>query len=72
VRDRLVVKFVPASYLKKGKQPTQSFEYAHVGLKRFEPGKFVLEFNEPEMWWLTVEGTNLWKVYNYLVLHRLE
>ncbi len=70
--SRPVVKYVPAFHVKNAKEPTRSFEYAHVGLKQYEPGKFVLEFNEPEKWRLTVEGTNLWKVYNYLVLHRLE
>jgi hypothetical protein len=53
---------------------TRSFEFAHVGYKEYHPGNtwFVIEFNEPEKWRLTVRGRNLWKIYNYIAQHRLE
>lgn len=70
--SRPVVKYVPAFHVKNGAKPTRSFDYHHMGFKEFQPGKFVIEFHEPDHWRLTVEGTNLWSVYNYLCLHRLE
>lgn len=69
--SRPVVKYVPAFHVKM-RDSVRSFDYGHVGLKKYEPTCFVLEFHEPDHWRLTVEGRNLWSVFNYLVLHRLE
>ena len=69
--SRPVVKYVPAFHVKL-RDSVRSFDYGHMGLKKYEPGKFVIEVQEPEHWRLTVEGRNLWSVYNYLCLHRLE
>lgn len=69
--SRPVVKYVPAFHV-KGRDGARSFDYHHMGLKKYEPTRFVIEFQEPEHWRLTVEGRNLWEVYNYLVMHRLE
>jgi hypothetical protein len=45
-----------------------------MGLKFFDASGtiFMLEFHEPASWSLTVYGRNLWTIYNYLVLHKLE
>jgi hypothetical protein len=71
--SRPVVKYVPAFHV-KGRDGVRSFDYGHMGLKKFDASgtNFVIEFHEPSGWRMTVTGRNLWKIYNYLVLHRLE
>ena len=65
-------KYVPAFHVKNGAAPVRTFDFQHVGFKQFEPTRFVMEFHEPEHWRMTVEGRNLWPIYNYLCQHRLE
>ena len=45
-----------------------------MGFLEYDPGNtwFIIEFNEPEKWRLTVRGRNLWAIYNYIAQHRLE
>ena len=69
--SRPVTKYVPAFHVKM-RGSVRSFDYGHMGLKKCEPDGFVIEFHEPEHWRLTVTGRNLWPIYNYLCLHRLE
>jgi hypothetical protein len=61
-------------HVKRGRDGTRSFQYVHIGYEEFDPAgtRFVFEFNVPEKWRVTVTGTNLWKIYNYLHQHRLE
>jgi hypothetical protein len=67
-------KWLPAFHVKTGRTGVRSFDYVHMGLKQFDPSgtSFRIEFHEPEPWRLVVHGRSLWKIYNYLVLHRLE
>jgi hypothetical protein len=63
-----------AKLIPEGTPTTRSFDYSHMGYREYDPGNtfFVIEINEPEKWRIRVEGRALWKIYNYLHLHRLE
>lgn len=58
--------------LRKG--DVRSFQYVHIGFERFDGAgtRFVVEYNTPDRWRVTVTGRNLWKGYNYHHHHRLE
>jgi hypothetical protein len=68
-------KWVPAVHVFRRRGGPRTFQYAHMGYMEFAPDGldgFVIEFNEPEKWRLTVEGRNLWPIYNYLAQQRVE
>ena len=67
-------KFVNCLHVHDGPKPVYSFQYSGIGVRStFEPGTFAVWFRDGvEEWKLTVQGRNLWPVYNYLQHHRLE
>ncbi len=67
-------KEIPGLHVFRRKGSTRSFQFAHLGYQEYDPGNtwFIIEFNEPEKWKLTVRGRNLWAIYNYIAQHRLE
>jgi hypothetical protein len=66
-------KELPGLHVFRRRASTRSFQFAHMGYQEFDPGNtwFIIEFNEPEKWRLTVRGRNLWAIYNYIAQHRL-
>ena len=64
----------PAVLVLNGKEDTRAFQYVHLGFASyFADGRsFVVEFNEPEKWRMTVKGSNLWKVFVNMQQHALE
>jgi len=46
----------------------------HMGYARYSADgtSFVVEFNEPEKWRMTVQGRKLWKVFVNIHQHALE
>ena len=71
---RAAVKELPGLHVFRCRETTRSFQFAHMGYKEYDRGNswFIIEFNEPEKWRLTVRGRNLWAIYNYIAQHRLE
>jgi hypothetical protein len=71
---RPTARWLPGVHVFRRRGSTRSFQFAHLGYQEYDPGNtwFVIEFNEPEKWRLTVRGRNLWAIYNYLAQHRLE
>jgi hypothetical protein len=67
-------KELPGLHVIRRRASTRSFQFAHLGYQEYDPSNtwFVVEFNEPEKWRLTVRGRNLWAIYNYIAQHRLE
>jgi len=67
-------KWMPGLHIFRRRGSTRSFQFAHVGYQEYDPGNtwFIIEFNEPEKWRLTVRGRNLWAIYHYIAQHRLE
>jgi hypothetical protein len=61
-------------YVLNGKEDIRAFQYVHLGYASFSSGgtSFVIEFNEPEKWRLTVKGRKLWKVFVNIHRHALE
>ena len=61
-------------YVLNGKEDTRAFQYVHLGFANFaaDGTSFVIEFNEPQMWRLTVTGRKLWRVFVNLHQHKLE
>jgi hypothetical protein len=61
-------------YVLNGKEDTRAFQYVHIGYASYSSGgaSFVVEFNEPEKWRLTVKGRKLWKVFVNIQHHALE
>jgi hypothetical protein len=57
-----------------GKEDTRAFQYVHLGFANYSADgrSFVVEFNEPEKWRMTVKGSNLWKVFTNIQQHALE
>ena len=64
----------PSLYVLNGKEDTRAFQYVHLGFANFaaDGTSFVIEFNEPEKWRLTVKGRKLWRVFVNLHQHKLE
>jgi hypothetical protein len=71
---RPAAKLLPGLHLFRRRGSTRSFQFAHLGYQEYDPSNtwFVIEFNEPEKWRVTVRGRNLWAIYNYIAQHRLE
>ncbi len=61
-------------YVMNGREDTRAFQYVHLGYANFSSGgtSFVIEFNEPEKWRLTVKGRKLWNVFVNIHRHALE
>jgi len=61
-------------YVFNGKEDTRGFQYIHLGFESFAAdGKsFVIEFNVPEKWRMTVKGRNLWPIFLNIHHHKLE
>jgi hypothetical protein len=61
-------------YVLNGKEDTRAFQYVHLGYANHSADgtSFVVEFNEPEKWRLTVKGRKLWKVFVNIHQHALE
>ncbi len=57
-----------------GKEDTRAFQYVHLGFANYSADgrSFVVDFNEPEKWRMTVRGSNLWKVFVNIQQHALE
>ena len=57
-----------------GKEDTRAFQYQHLGFERFSADgtSFVIEFNIPEKWRMTVTGRNLWRIFVNLHHHKVE
>jgi hypothetical protein len=57
-----------------GREDTRAFQYVHLGFANYSADgrSFVVEFNEPEKWRMTVKGSNLWKVFVNIQQHALE
>ena len=55
-------------------EASRGFQYAHLGFASYAADglSFVVEFNEPEKWRLTVRGRRLWRVFIGVHQHRLE
>ena len=64
----------PSLYVLNGKEDTRAFQYVHLGFAKYSSNgtSFVVEFNEPENWRMTVKGRNLWKVFVNIHQHALE
>ena len=64
----------PAVLVRGGKEDTRAFQYVHLGFANYaaDGRSFVVEFNEPEKWRMTVKGSNLWKVFVNIQQHALE
>ena len=61
-------------YVLNGKEDTRAFQYVHLGYASYSADgtSFVVEFNEPEKWRLTVRGRKLWQVFVNVHRHQLE
>jgi len=61
-------------YVLNGKENTRAFQYVHLGYASYSADgtSFVVEFNEPEKWRLTVKGRKLWKLFVNIHHHKLE
>ena len=57
-----------------GKEDTRAFQYVHLGFASYcaDGRSFVIEFNEPEKWRLTVQGRSLWRIFVNIHQHSLE
>jgi hypothetical protein len=57
-----------------GKEDTRAFQYQHLGYERFSADgtSFVIEFNIPEKWRMTVTGRSLWRIFLNLHNHKIE
>ena len=57
-----------------GKEDTSAFQYQHLGFERFSADgtSFVIEFNIPEKWRMSVSGRNLWRIFVNLHQHKIE
>ena len=57
-----------------GKEDTRAFQYVHLGFASYSADgrSFVIEFNEPEKWRLTVQGRSLWRIFVNIHQHALE
>ena len=64
---------LPGFHVYRFGHPTRTFQFAHVGYQECaEDGTwFIIEFNEPEKWRLTVCGRNLIEYYEHLTQQRL-
>ena len=64
----------PGLYVLNGKEDTRAFQYVHLGFANYSADgrSFVVEFNEPEKWRMTVKGSNLSKVFVNIQQHALE
>ena len=64
----------PAILVLGGREDTRAFQYVHLGFANYSADgrSFVVEFNEPEKWRMTVKGSNLWKVFVHIQQHALE
>src|ERR1700693_773507 len=53
-------KEIPGLHVFRRRGSTRSFQFAHMGYQEYAPGNtwFIIEFNEPEKWRLTVRGRN--------------
>jgi hypothetical protein len=67
-------KWVTALTIKHPKAPWESFQYRHIGCRSvYDPTRFIVEFvGDADKWRVTVEGRNLFRLYNLVVQHRLE
>ena len=56
------------------KRIRRAFQYVHLGFANYSADgrSFVVEFNEPEKWRMTVKGSNLWTVFTNIQQHALE
>jgi hypothetical protein len=61
-------------YVLNGKEDTHAFQYVHMGKETFaaDGTSFVIEFNVPEKWRLTVRGRSLWPVFLGIHHHKIE
>jgi len=61
-------------YVMNGKEDTRAFQYVHLGFASYSADgtSFVVEFNVPEKWRLTVKGRKLWQVFVNIHHHKLE
>jgi len=61
-------------YVLNGKEDTHAFQYQHIGKETFSADgqSFVIEWNIPEKWRLTVRGRNLWTIFVNVHHHKLE
>jgi hypothetical protein len=64
----------PGLYVLSGKHDTRAFSYLHMGYANYSADgmSFVVEFNEPEKWRLSVKGRKLWTVFVNIHQHALE
>ncbi|MGO9443330.1 MAG: hypothetical protein ACLPXB_00980 [Thiobacillaceae bacterium] len=72
--SRAVPRGWPAILVLNGREDTRAFQYVHLGFANYSADgrSFVVEFNEPEKWRMTVKGSNLWKVFANIQQHALE
>jgi hypothetical protein len=72
--SRAVPRGWPGFLVLNGKEDTRAFQYVHLGFANYSADgrSFVVEFNEPEKWRMTVKGSNLWKVFVNIQQHALE
>lgn len=72
--SRAVPRGWPGILVLNGKEDTRAFQYVHLGFANYSADgrSFVVEFNEPEKWRLTVKGRNLWKLFVNIQQHALE
>ena len=72
--SRAVPRGWPGILVLNGKEDTRAFQYVHLGFANYSADgrSFVVEFNEPEKWRMTVKGSNLWKVFVNIQQHALE
>jgi hypothetical protein len=61
-------------YVLNGKEDVRAFQYQHLGFESFSADgtSFVVEFNIPEKWRVTVTGRSLWRIFVNLHQHKLE
>jgi hypothetical protein len=61
-------------YVFNGREDTRAFQYQHLGFERFSADgtSFVVEFNIPEKWRMTVTGRSLWPIFVNLHQHKIE
>jgi len=67
------VKWVAGLHVMLRQGAVRSFQFSHLGHQEYDAAntRFVLEFNQPEKWRVTVRGRNLWTIYDYITQHRL-
>ena len=72
--SRAVPRGWPGILVLNGKEDTRAFQYVHLGFANYSSDgrSFVVEFNEPEKWRMTVKGSNLWKIFVNIQQHALE